>query len=397
MVKVTELEELDIPYQEDSGIIPESWYEYFGKEPIPDSLEEDIGFTTEDLEFDPDRLVEGLTAEGDPIFEDQVVNPEWWGQDIGEFLPDIDELMTESIFPGIDKSYEALKDLDLSDLDDVDLDQLQNLAATGSSAIGNIPERLGKYMAAGPASVYEGLTTEGGPLKKLKAALSWLPKAMWDVGEAPIDYADNSWFHRNVLEPITGIYATRKGAEFAYDKLPSKIRNLIRHGFPWGHSRIADYPTEFKSLGALEEHNKKLANRGFFRKTIGELLNTQRGSGIMPRGGLNPLKSPMFRGIGQGGILGTAFAAMAPYFATKANELLGTPRYPEGHDRAGDIIYSTRDYEDIHGSQGDTGGGYAAGQMPTPVSREVRAPSNRAMMEMANTRGPGPRDDYRGL
>ena len=41
--------------------------------------------------------------------------------------------------------------------------------------------------------------------------------------------------------------------------------------------------------------------------------------------------------------------------------------------------------------------GYAAGQMPTPVSREVRAPSNRAMMEMANTRGPGPRDDYRGL
>ena len=38
-------------------------------------------------------------------------------------------------------------------------------------------------------------------------------------------------------------------------------------------------------------------------------------------------------------------------------------------------------------------GGHAAGQMPTPV----RAPSNRAMMEMANTRGPGPRDDYRGL
>jgi len=37
--------------------------------------------------------------------------------------------------------------------------------------------------------------------------------------------------------------------------------------------------------------------------------------------------------------------------------------------------------------------GYAAGQMPTPV----RAPSNRAMMEMANTRRPGPRDDYRGL
>ena len=35
------------------------------------------------------------------------------------------------------------------------------------------------------------------------------------------------------------------------------------------------------------------------------------------------------------------------------------------------------------------GGGYAAGQMPTPVSREVRAPSNRAMMEMANTRGLG--------
>ena len=34
-----------------------------------------------------------------------------------------------------------------------------------------------------------------------------------------------------------------------------------------------------------------------------------------------------------------------------------------------------------------------AADVPTPV----RAPSNRAMIEMANTRRPGPRDDYRGL
>jgi len=34
--------------------------------------------------------------------------------------------------------------------------------------------------------------------------------------------------------------------------------------------------------------------------------------------------------------------------------------------------------------------------MPTPVSREVRAPSNRAMMEMANTRRPGPWNEFEG-
>jgi len=357
----------------DEGIIPQSWYDYFENPEIKEPIQSDVVIS--DLDGDQSLLSEDWINNLIPFQEGDPSNT----------------LMTDYLFPGIDKGYDALSDINLRD-------QLQNLAATGSSAIGNIPERLAKYIGAGPASVHEGLTTEGGFFDKAGAALSWLPKAMWDVGEAPIDYADNSWFHRNVLEPIIGIYATRKGAEFAYDKLPPKIQNLIRHGFPWGHSRITDSPTEFKTLGALAQHNKKLANRGFFSKIIGELLNTRRGSGILPRGGgWNLLKSPLFRGTTQGGILGTAFAAMAPSLATKANELLDTPRYPEGHDRAGEIIYSTRDYEDIYGSKGDTGGGYAAGQMPTPVSREVRAPSNRAMMEMANTRRPGPRNNYQGL
>ena len=50
-----------------------------------------------------------------------------------------------------------------------------------------------------------------------------------------------------------------------------------------------------------------------------------------------------------------------------------------------------------HAADVPSRGGYAAGQMPTPVRRPVTPRHPREMMEMANTRRPGPRDDYRGL
>ena len=229
-----------------------------------------------------------------------------------------------------------------------------------------------------------------GPLE----AISNLPNEWWDVGASPIDYGDNSWFAKKVLEPLAGIYATRKAAEFGLDKLKGgKFEKFIKHAFPWGYSRIAPTPLRaFSSLDEIDKYN----NRGWFRKTLGDIFNIQRGLGISPttpgKWWTWPLRSPAFRGGAQTGILGATVLAAAPYLMAKANELGGVPKYPSGHPREGELIYSTKDYDAIYNTQDNVGAGYAAGQVASPT-----APYEDRIMRMARNEAQGPRNNYQGL
>jgi hypothetical protein len=407
------LDDEEITYP-DTGIIPDSWYEYFGKD-IPQTLEEylpdlqtiredgsgdliDVDTAVETTDIPPDdRKVISLREDGSPVFEGDLINKDWnnWINNIIPFQEGdttSNQFMTDKFFPKIDKTYDALSNIDLSDVGDFAKDTAQNVAAFGANTIANVPQTLLQYGTAAPFIMDK--LFKGDPM----GAATYLPETIYGERNSLVNYSDDGSLLKKA-EPIASVYALRKGLEYLYPKLPTKLQNIMKFAYPFGTSRIdPDTLTKkkFKNPAALEKYNNRSMLRKFFGNSLSEIFNMRRGFGIKPKGGFNYgkniLQSPAARGI----LNTTAAGTAARFFMNPAMALFTTaltPSQSADHDEAGLNWERSQDPNKYNFSPLD----FERENMNRMISRD----NMRRNFEIANTRttdqGPGPRDNYRGL
>ena len=321
----------------DEGIIPQSWYDFFEDPEVETPIEglpNDV--TISDLNenqplIDEDHWINNLIPfqEGDPS----------------------NTLMTDYIFPGIDKGYDAISNIGTEDLKDAGMDLLKMVPNT----VINVPETYSDILTL----PFQGaMDLAGGNYSKeamLKAANR--PLLAPNPTHSLFEYSDNpvsSNLAKYGGEWFGGLWGAKKiqDALMQAKKTPNWLKSFMLQAYPYftrSSAGKANIPSALKS--AFDRGVDYIPNkRSLFRNA----LNITRGAGQY--GALS--------GIFSLPLAATAFAA-SPSAGAGQSEL---------------------DWERENMNK---------------INRMTSRDNMMRNFEAANTRtvdqGPGPRDNYRGL
>ena len=344
-------EEITYP---DTGIIPDSFYEYFGKD-IPQTLEEylpdlqtiredgsgdlmDVDTAVETTDIPPDdRKVISLREDGSPVYEGDL-NPDHFINNLipfqeGDFS---NTLMTDYIFPRIDKSYDAISNIGTEDLKDAGMDLLRMIPNTAI----NIPETYRDILTLpfqGARDIAQG-DYVGAVMNPVLAA---------DPSNSLFNYSDNpvSSGIGKAGEYLGGLFGAKKiqDAIMQAKKTPNWLKSFFRQGYP-----------HFTRSSAKNLESILPSFKNFKKRAFGNTLSALRGAG----------QYGLASGILSLPLAATAYA-MTPSSGAGQSEL---------------------DFERENMNR---------------INRMTSRDNMRRNFEAANTRtmdqGPGPRDNYRGL
>ena len=305
----------------------------------------------------------------------------YFGETEEELQPWIDPLA-----PSLDTTSEFGKITDESgDVITTDLTDdswwLPDLWDFGSDVAGDAYDYVSDWASEkGLSGVAEEAYDVGGDLLKSQVnALAGSPEMLWNMAKLPYEGAkdfvkgdfpgmlmnipealhtrnplkytkEDPWNLYDFAEWPTGIWAAKKMQNYLQSKLPTSIGNIYKQLYP--------YWTSFADP----------AKKGIKQMTV-----------------------PAIRGLAQYGLASTGIGTLLAGLA-----YAGTAR-PAGE---GSDVVDQRPYGYVPGTRTWAPEGVDVrnpNEMRNAVVTGTSAPSNRAMMEMANTRRPGPRDDYRGL
>jgi hypothetical protein len=321
----------------DEGIIPQSWYDYFQNPEVETPIE---GLPN-DIE------ISDLNENQPFINKDHFINNLIPFQE-GDFS---NTLMTDYIFPGIDKSYDAISNIGTEDLKDAGMDLLRMIPNTAV----NIPETYRDILTLpfqGARDIAQGDYT-GAAMNPLLAA---------DPSNSLLNYSDNpvSSTIGKAGEYIGGLYGAKKiqDAIMKAKNTPNWLKSFFRQGYP-----------HFTRSSAKNLESILPSFKNFKKRAFGNTLSALRGAG----------QYGLASGIFSLPLAATAYAL--------------TPSQSADHDEAGLNWERSQDPNKYNFSALD----FERENMNRMTSRD----NMRRNFEIANTRttdqGPGPRDNYRGL
>jgi hypothetical protein len=203
MVEEVTIEDLETPQYPGSGIIPQSWYDFFSPE------EETIEYIRD---LDDDISVQDVNLD-----DDRMLDRDWWGSSI---LP-------EYVFPAIDKGYDVLSDIDLSEVDAGNISE--DLIRSQINALAGAPEMLwnvAKLPVEGAIDFAKG---------DVLGMLENIPNVL--ETSDPLKYnKDDPYGLYSMAEYPLGIFAARKLQNFLQSKLPTKAANIYKNLYPYWSS-----------------------------------------------------------------------------------------------------------------------------------------------------------------
>ena len=301
-----------------------------------------------------------ITDESGDVITTDLTDDSWW----------LSDLLTEYGPPAMDWAGEKIKNIPEA-LSNIDIDREDVMNVSGDilrsqvNALAGVPELLAnmyKLPLTGATKFAEG------DLKGMAMA----PLEVFETGD-PLKYkSDNPYGLLDMAEYPAAIWAAGKAHNWAYQRLPDKAKSIVRNVYPF-------MTNWFSGLGKdIEEaYRRKGEKVKALRKPLWQ--------------GIKQGAWPAIRGYGQYGLASTGIGALLSGLA-----YAGTAR-PAGE---GSDVVDQRPYGYVPGTRTWAPEGVDIrnpNEMRNAVVTGTAAPSNRAMMEMANTRRPGPRDDYRGL
>ena len=231
----------------DEGIIPQSFYDYF-KNPEPEIPIEGL---PNDVE------ISDLNENQPFINKDHFINNLIPFQE-GDFS---NTLMTDYIFPGIDKGYDAISNIGTEDLKDAGMDLLRMVPNTAI----NIPETSRDILTLpfqGARDIAQG-DYKGAAMNPLLAA---------DPSNSLLNYSDNpvSSTIGKAGEYIGGLYGAKKiqDAIMKAKNTPNWLKSFFRQGYP-----------HFTRSSAKNLESILPSFKNFKKRAFGNTLSALRGAG----------------------------------------------------------------------------------------------------------------------
>tara|TARA_R100001082_G_C4340186_1_gene149754 strand:+ start:77 stop:1180 length:1104 start_codon:yes stop_codon:yes gene_type:complete len=301
------------------------------------------------------------TDEGDVVDISDVEDDSWWLKDLYDYASPYAMDAAEWTGEKIGAIPEAVSNINLGDVKDVS----EDLIRSQINALAGAPELLWNVAKLPVEGAID--FARGDPLGMGENIIDVLHTSN------PLKYnKDDPYGLYEMAEFPVGIWAAKKLQNALYQHSPEKLKTILRNAYP--------YWTQYSS-GLRKDLEAAYRSAGQKIKTVKPGMWNE----------MKRLTWPAIRGLGQYGLASTGIGAIIPAMAYAATAK------PAGE---GSDVVDQRPYGYVPGTRTWAPEGVDIrnpNEMRNAVVTGTSAPSNRAMMEMADTRRPGPRNNYQGL